>query len=117
MIQRPRQTPLPGVCEDTKEEAKGKRWPRSVARFYDNSLVDTLAYPRTQAFIVGGGERAWYILLSVACVILDQENLRNYTQSCVIENFSLFVGSHFLHVHVRSTFHRKVGLKRAGPRE
>ena len=26
-------------------------------------------------------------LLSVACVILDQENLRNSTQSCIIENF------------------------------
>ena len=34
-------------------------------------------------------------LLSVACVILDQENLRNFTQN-------LFLESHFLYVHVRS---------------
>ena len=38
-------------------------------------------------------------LLSVLCVILDQENLRNFTPKCIIENFlicSFVVGSHFL---------------------
>ena len=32
-----------GVGEDTKEDAKGKRSPRSVAKVYGISLVDTLA--------------------------------------------------------------------------
>ena len=40
---------------------------------------------------------------SFACVILDQENLRNYGK------FSLFVGSHFLYVHVCSRFIERWG--------
>ena len=34
-------------------------------------------------------------LLSVACVILDQKNLRNFTQSCVIENFPYLLETNF----------------------
>ena len=30
-VRRPTRTPPPGVDEDTNEEAKGKRWPRSAA--------------------------------------------------------------------------------------
>ena len=54
-------------------------------------------------------------LLSVLCVILDQENPRNFTRKCKSKNFLICstVGSHFLFVHVHSTFHIKVGLKRA----
>ena len=47
-------------------------------------------------------------LLSVVCVILDQQNLCNFTRN------SLFVGSYFLNVHAHFTFHRKVRLKRMG---
>ena len=45
------------------------------------------------------------------CVILDQENLCNFTPN---HRTSLFVGSHFLFVHMHSTFYRKVGLKYTG---
>ena len=34
-----RRTPPPGVVEDTKEDEKGMRWPRSAARFYGISLA------------------------------------------------------------------------------
>ena len=34
----PRTPPL-GVGEDTKEDGKGKRWPRSAAKFYGISLA------------------------------------------------------------------------------
>ena len=42
---RPNSAAADGVGEDTKdlEEAKGKRWFRSVAKFHSISLVDTLA--------------------------------------------------------------------------
>ena len=37
-------------------------------------------------------------LLSVPCVILDQEKLHKFTPTVYIKNFPLFVGSHFLYV-------------------
>lgn len=39
LSQTTRRTPPLGVDEDTKEEAKGKRWPQSAAKFYGISLV------------------------------------------------------------------------------
>ena len=38
-VQQYRQTPPPGVGEDTKEITKGKRWPRSAAKFYSISFA------------------------------------------------------------------------------
>ena len=49
-------------------------------------------------------------LLSLACVILDQENLRNFTRNCIeilfvrIEIESLFVRIHFLFIHCTRLF-------------
>ena len=49
-------------------------------------------------------------LLSLACVILDQENLRNFTHNCIYNpKFSLFVGRHFLCGHVHSRFIERWG--------
>ena len=50
-------------------------------------------------------------LLSLACVILDQENLRNFTQGSVIANFPYLFEAIFYMVTCIA-FHRKVGLKR-----
>ena len=43
-------------------------------------------------------------LLSLACVILDQENLCNFTHHCISRGFSLFVRSHFLFIHCTRLF-------------
>ena len=51
-------------------------------------------------------------LLSLACVILDQENLGNFTHNCIIANFPYLSEAIFC-VVTCITFHRKVGLKRA----
>ena len=51
-------------------------------------------------------------LLSLACVILDQENLDNFTHNCIIANFPYLLEAIFC-VVTCITFHRKVGLKRA----
>ena len=37
-----RQTPAPGVGKDMKEDGKGKRWPRSAAKFYGTNIA---SYP------------------------------------------------------------------------
>ena len=51
---------------------------------------------------------------TTVCVILDQENLRNFMRNSIIEKLPyIYVGSHFLLVHVNSTFHRKVKLNHA----
>ena len=49
-------------------------------------------------------------LLSVVCMIPDQENLRNFTQKCIIEYF-LICWKIFSARARAFTFHRKVGLK------
>ena len=48
-------------------------------------------------------------LLSLACVILDQENLGNFTHNCIIANFPYLSEAIFC-VVTCIAFHRKVGL-------
>ena len=43
-------------------------------------------------------------LLFLACVILDQENLCNFTRNCIDRGFSLFLRSHFLFIHCTRLF-------------
>ena len=63
-------------------------WPNRIFGFFCSSFSSSsveLAYRQSGTSTRDG----FYTkrLLSVACVILDQQNLRNFTQSCVLEKF------------------------------
>ena len=61
-------------------------WPTALLFIISSSSSSVeLAYRQSGTSNLDG----FYIkrLLSIACVILDQENLRNFTQNCIIKTF------------------------------
>ena len=66
-------------------------WPNRIFGFFCSSSSSSvkLAYCQSATSTRDG----FYPkrLLSVACIILEQENLRNFTQNCIIENFTYFI--------------------------
>ena len=56
-------------------------------------------------------------LLSLACVILDQENLRNFTQGSVIANFPYLLEAISIWSRASRFIERWGSSARAGPRE